>query len=140
MKRRAAVAGYFYPRDPEALTSQLSRLVLPDKRRPKAIAVVSPHAGYEYSGAVAGAVFSSVELPGTYVILAPSHRPIRPVFAVMTERWTTAEAFRHWHYTSDPTHIAFYHARTLAHIACDRALVPVYDDGCRVAIFRRVLG
>jgi AmmeMemoRadiSam system protein B len=56
----------------------------------KSLCVVSPHAGFEYSGAVAGAVFSSVQLPGKFVILGPSHRPIQSRVATMKEGiWET---------------------------------------------------
>jgi AmmeMemoRadiSam system protein B len=56
----------------------------------KALAVVAPHAGYEYSGPVAGAVFSSVEIPRTVVILGPGHRDISSLFAVQKEgSWMT---------------------------------------------------
>lgn len=90
MIRKAAVAGTFYPRDPQELKARLGRLIWPGRKRDRAFAVVSPHAGYEYSGAVAGAVFSSVELPDAYIIMAPSHRPIRSIFAIMKEgRWET---------------------------------------------------
>ncbi|MCX6561826.1 MAG: AmmeMemoRadiSam system protein B [Candidatus Aminicenantes bacterium] len=84
------MAGAFYPRDPAALRLQLAHLLVPGRSRGPAIALISPHAGYEYSGAVAGAVFSSADLPDTFIIMAPSHRPIRPIFAVMTEGvWET---------------------------------------------------
>jgi len=90
MKRKAAVAGQFYPGRPDELRRMLERMVDPAARKEKALAVVSPHAGYIYSGSVAGAVFSSVELPDTFVILAPSHRPIRSLFALMNEgEWET---------------------------------------------------
>ena len=56
----------------------------------KAVCIVSPHAGYEYSGPVAGAVFSSVQLPGKFVILGPSHRPIQSRVAIMIQGiWET---------------------------------------------------
>jgi AmmeMemoRadiSam system protein B len=56
----------------------------------KAYAVVSPHAGYVYSGPVAGAVYSSVVLPERIVILGPSHRGQRPAFAIMKKgSWET---------------------------------------------------
>ncbi len=58
------------------------------------------------------------------------------LLAVMTERWTTVEAFARWHYTSDPTHVAFYHARTLERIVRTLGLRAVYDDGARVTVFR----
>jgi MEMO1 family protein len=90
MTRKAAVAGSFYPRHPQELKDRLRRLLIADHSRERAVAIVSPHAGYEYSGAVAGAVFSAVELPSAFIILAPSHRPIRPMFAVMNAgEWET---------------------------------------------------
>ena len=90
MKRKAAVAGYFYPNDAAELRRMIGRMVDPKARREKAVAVVAPHAGYVYSGPVAGAVYSSVVLPPAFVILAPAHRPIRPVFALMSEgSWET---------------------------------------------------
>ena len=83
MKRRAAVAGAFYPGSARDLKRQLAALIDPQASKVAAKAVVSPHAGYIYSGPVAGAVFSSVEIPDRAIVLAPSHRPIRPVFALM---------------------------------------------------------
>jgi AmmeMemoRadiSam system protein B len=84
MLRRPAVAGYFYPKKPGELRAMIKGMVDPRARKAKALAVVSPHAGYIYSGPVAGAVFSSVELPETIVILGPSHRGIRAVFGIMS--------------------------------------------------------
>ena len=90
MRRKAAVAGYFYPGRAGDLRRMLSQMVVPKEKKEKAKAVVSPHAGFIYSGPVAGAVYSSVEIPDTVVLLAPSHRPIRPTFALMTEGdWET---------------------------------------------------
>jgi AmmeMemoRadiSam system protein B len=71
MKRRAYVAGQFYPGEGERLRGTIARLAGPPAVLKKAIAVVSPHAGYIYSGAVAAAVFSSTLMPGTFVILGP---------------------------------------------------------------------
>lgn len=90
MKRKPAVAGYFYPRRPEDLRKMIEKMVNLEAKKEKAISVVSPHAGYEYSGPVAGAVFSSVELPATFVILGPSHRPIHSHLAIMSQGiWET---------------------------------------------------
>jgi AmmeMemoRadiSam system protein B len=89
-RRPAAVAGSFYPGSAAELRRMLGLMVEPKRKKAKAIAVICPHAGYIYSGAVAGAVYSSVELPETAVILAPAHRPQRPAFAIMTEgEWET---------------------------------------------------
>ncbi len=90
MTRKAFVAGQFYPRHAGELRQALDLMTDPSAVKAKAVAVVSPHAGYVYSGAVAGAVFSSVVVPDTIIILGPGHRPIRPMFAVQSEgAWET---------------------------------------------------
>lgn len=90
MNRPAAVAGSFYPRGEAELRRMIAGMTSSDVPRVKAAAVVAPHAGYVYSGPVAGAVYSSVVLPSTYIILAPAHRPIRPTFALMDDgTWET---------------------------------------------------
>jgi hypothetical protein len=92
MKRSASVAGTFYPGRAGELRDMVRELMAADNRKPKlqALAVVSPHAGYVYSGGVAGAVFSSVEIPSTCVILGPAHREIRPRFAIQAAgAWET---------------------------------------------------
>ncbi len=90
LKRKPAVAGYFYPKQEESLRSLLARLIDPAGKKRKAISVIVPHAGFEYSGPVAGAVFSSVELPDVFVILGPNHRHVRSRFAIMKEgAWQT---------------------------------------------------
>jgi len=82
MKRRPFVAGQFYPGDEERLRRTIEEMSGPQGSAKKSIAVVSPHAGYVYSGPVAGAVFASAIVPGTVVIIGPGHREIGPVFAV----------------------------------------------------------
>jgi AmmeMemoRadiSam system protein B len=90
MTRKPAVAGSFYPGNPAELRRAIARMTLPDAPKTKALAVVVPHAGYIYSGAVAGAVYSTVEIPATCLVLAPAHRPTRTLFAVMEEgSWET---------------------------------------------------
>ena len=90
MKRKAFVAGQFYPGDAGRLRETIERASGPQGVRKKAIAVVSPHAGYVYSGPVAGAVFSSTVLPGTFVILGPGHRDIGSLFAIQGKgSWLT---------------------------------------------------
>lgn len=65
--------------------------MVPEKlERKKAFGVVSPHAGYMYSGRVATAVFASVEISQFVVILGPSHRGISPIFALQAKgSWQT---------------------------------------------------
>lgn len=68
----------------------LLRMTETEAARERSIAVVSPHAGYIYSGGVAGAVLSSVTIPDTVLVLGPGHGSIRPVFAVQDEgAWET---------------------------------------------------
>jgi AmmeMemoRadiSam system protein B len=71
--RHPAVAGTFYPDRPAELARVVRRLTADDPRRARAVAVIAPHAGYAYSGAVAGEAFSAVEIPDRVVILCPNH-------------------------------------------------------------------
>ena len=90
MVRKPAVAGYFYPGKAEELRALVKGMVDPKAKKKKALAVVSPHAGLIYSGPVAGAVYSSVEIPDVVLILGPSHRGIRALFGIMPEgTWQT---------------------------------------------------
>jgi len=77
--RWPAVAGQFYPESPAALRAMVERC-LGGHGEPRgeegprpALAVVAPHAGYVYSGEVAGAVYATTALPGSLVILCPNH-------------------------------------------------------------------
>jgi AmmeMemoRadiSam system protein B len=85
MIRQPAVAGQFYPADGEKLARDVGSYMVPDAERRKAIAIVSPHAGYVYSGHVAGAVFSSVVIPDRFVILSPNHTGLGAAAAIMLE-------------------------------------------------------
>lgn len=90
MIRRSAVAGSFYAGTRERLRLQVEDL-LPRRVTPEpAIGVVAPHAGYVYSGRVAGAVYSRVEIPDTFVILGPNHTGLGAGAAIMTYgQWET---------------------------------------------------
>ena len=75
MLRSPAVAGQFYPGSEASLINTLNGLVpeiQPEKRK-QAIAVVSPHAGYVYSGGVAGETIGRVRVPENVIILGPNH-------------------------------------------------------------------
>jgi hypothetical protein len=82
MKRQPYVAGYFYPEQADILRKNIESFILDRAEKTKAIGVMSPHAGYEYSGPVAGAVYSSVIIPETVVILSPAHHQINCLFAL----------------------------------------------------------
>jgi hypothetical protein len=82
--REPAVAGVFYPGDPEALRELVETCLEQGRRRvqsagavaPKALIV--PHAGYVYSGPIAGSAYAMLEplrdCTRRVVLLGPSHR------------------------------------------------------------------
>jgi AmmeMemoRadiSam system protein B len=75
--RSPAVAGRFYPRKREALLRELDQYLEPESPAEKtidtAIGCMVPHAGYMYSGPVAGAVYRLLPPRSRYVILGPNH-------------------------------------------------------------------
>jgi MEMO1 family protein len=90
MIREAAVAGQFYPAWPEELREQIKYFVDDKADKIDAVGVVSPHAGYIYSGAVAGAVFSRVIVKNTCILIGPNHRGGGKPFSIMTKgSWKT---------------------------------------------------
>jgi len=93
--RRTAVAGRFYPGDADDLRAEasayLSQANSAHLETPKpAIGCIAPHAGYVYSGHVAGAVFARVEVPKRCVVLCPNHTGMGRALAVMSDgAWQT---------------------------------------------------
>lgn len=92
MLRLPAVAGRFYPSDPKELTSLVREYSRPDPRG-EAIPVKAclvPHAGYAYSGHVAGAVFRRVALPRKFIVLGVRHYPRGEALAILSSgAWRT---------------------------------------------------
>lgn len=91
MYRRPAVAGYFYPASSGELASMVREYLKGGvKERKEVKAVVSPHAGYIYSGPVAGAVYGSIEAPDIAIILGPNHTGLGEKAAIMSRgSWVT---------------------------------------------------
>ena len=92
MLRPPAVAGHFYPADADELTKQIQQFASSSaaakKRRVRACLV--PHAGYMYSGAVAGAVYAALELPKRIILLGVRHFPRGQPLAILSEgAWQT---------------------------------------------------
>jgi len=89
--RRPAVAGRFYPRNAEDLRQDLRGYLEPSGSSPiRAIGCIAPHAGYMYSGHVAGAVFARVQIPGQCIVLCPNHTGMGRALAIMSEgAWET---------------------------------------------------
>jgi hypothetical protein len=90
MIRNPIVAGQFYPGSPSLLEAQIEGFI--DEQAPKeeVVGLISPHAGYMYSGPVAGAVISRVKFKDTFVIMGPNHTGLGQPFSIMTEgTWRT---------------------------------------------------
>jgi MEMO1 family protein len=88
--RRPAFAGQFYPQTEASLRKMLSGLIEPSSEKQDAIGVIMPHAGYVYSGYVAGATISKVEIKKTAIILGTNHTGRGEKFSIMTSgSWVT---------------------------------------------------
>ena len=105
--RQAAVAGRFYSADPEKLREDVegylsagnsflsSPRISPETSSAvhspvRALGCIAPHAGYMYSGHVAGAIFSRIEIPQRCVVLCPNHTGMGRPLAIMSEgAWQT---------------------------------------------------
>jgi AmmeMemoRadiSam system protein B len=92
MIRLPAVAGRFYPSDPARLGRELDSYLAtglhPAKVRAQACLV--PHAGYKYSGHVAGAVYSRMEIPARAILVGPRHFPAGAPLAILSDgAWKT---------------------------------------------------
>ncbi len=84
MNRNPAVAGQFYPGTAKELDRVVRLYTRDAKEKIRAKGIVVPHAGYVYSGGVAGEVFSSVEIPDRSVIFCPNHTGVGADAAVMS--------------------------------------------------------
>ncbi len=90
MQRQPAVAGQFYPGSMQQLKAELSDLIPENHDRRKVFGIISPHAGYVYSGAVAGKLFASIDIPDTVLILGPNHRGVGAAAALYPDgEWLT---------------------------------------------------
>ena len=73
MIRQPAVAGQFYTGDGQKLRAELEALIPAAAVKVKVMGIVAPHAGYMYSGAVAGEVYGRIEIPQAVIVLGPNH-------------------------------------------------------------------
>jgi len=102
--RQPAVAGSFYASDLKSLNTQIENSFLHkigpgkipltiSKRKRNIIGLVSPHAGYMYSGPVAANGFYKIALdgkPDTIIILGPNHQGFGENISIMVEgKWKT---------------------------------------------------
>jgi AmmeMemoRadiSam system protein B len=90
MIRKPAVAGMFYSIEPELLGKQVEKFMLSAKTKPSCIGVISPHAGYGYSGQTAAWAINSLKPADTYIVLGPNHTGCGHEFSLMAEgSWAT---------------------------------------------------
>lgn len=102
--RQPAVAGSFYAGDSKSLNIQIENCFLHKigpgeiplvntNREKNIVGLVSPHAGYIYSGPVAANGFYKIALdgkPDTIIILGPNHQGFGENISIMAEgRWKT---------------------------------------------------
>jgi len=125
MQRQPAVAGQFYPGSDDKLRAALSRMIPENPATQQVKGIISPHAGYVYSGAIAGQLYSRIRIPGTVLIIGPNHHRTGAAAALYPDgEWLTplgpatvssrlnALLLRHGHYLSSD-HIAHQHEHSL---------------------------
>ena len=115
--RHPAVAGRFYPARPEILTRDLDGYLAGEEtsagKIEGALGCVVPHAGYIYSGGVAGAVYHRLPARPSYIILGPNHFGRGAPLAIMSAgRWLTP----------------------LGEVAVDTALAQAIHSGCHLVM------
>jgi AmmeMemoRadiSam system protein B len=92
MLRLPAVAGRFYPSNPTELTALIRKYTNADAKQPRVSvrACLVPHAGYVFSGHVAGAVLARIELPRRIIVLGVRHHPRGEPAAILSSgAWRT---------------------------------------------------
>ena len=90
MIRLPVAAGSFYPASAKQLEAMIGKMVDEKVEKQEVIGLVSPHAGYIYSGPVAGAVISRINFKDTFIIMGPNHTGVGKPFSIMTEgTWRT---------------------------------------------------
>ncbi len=106
--REPTVAGSFYDADKKSLNIQIENCFLHKigpgklpstiiKGERKIVGLISPHAGYMYSGPVAANGFYKIALGGkldTIIILGPNHRGFGEDVSIMVEgKWKDGSSF-----------------------------------------------
>lgn len=90
MKRNPVVAGQFYPGTEPELKRLIESFLIIDAQKRDALGCYVPHAGYIYSGKVAGSVYSRINIPGTVIVIGPNHTGRGESFSIMTKgSWQT---------------------------------------------------
>jgi len=83
--RPSPISGQWYPGDPDVLAKEVDGYISNAKNpqiNGEPVAVITPHAGYIYSGHVAGHAFSAIKhkQPELVVVISPMHQAYRQRF------------------------------------------------------------
>jgi AmmeMemoRadiSam system protein B len=93
MIRPPAVSGRFYPSDKKKLALEIEQFTGAEQTERKKVpflGCIVPHAGYMYSGHVAGAVYAAIEVPARCILIGPRHFPGGEAMAIISEgSWQT---------------------------------------------------
>ncbi len=90
MLRDPAVSGQFYPASKKQLIREIEKYISKKASKEKILGIVSPHAGYMYSGETAALTLSKAELPDNIIILGPNHTGAGARFSIMAHGiWNT---------------------------------------------------
>lgn len=88
--RPPAVAGQFYPAQRDVLLRDIHEYTSARPEPIRGLGCVVPHAGYMYSGHVAGAVYASLDLPNRFILLCPNHTGRGTPLSIMSSgSWKT---------------------------------------------------
>jgi AmmeMemoRadiSam system protein B len=89
-RREPAVAGTFYPGNTSALQQEVTQLVQIQEERHELLACIAPHAGYIYSGGIAGELYGHLDIPRRVLLMGPNHTGVGAQVAVAPhQRWGT---------------------------------------------------
>ncbi|MFQ5901381.1 MAG: AmmeMemoRadiSam system protein B [Thermodesulfobacteriota bacterium] len=81
--RTPAVAFQFYPGVASELKAAVKGFLKEPVEKREAMGLIVPHAGYIYSGKVAGSVYSEVTIPDTVILLGPNHTGLGDRVSIM---------------------------------------------------------
>ncbi len=87
--RPCPLAGTWYPKEPHHLEQFLEAAFQRCTARGNAMGIVTPHAGYLYSGSLAACAYSQFvsDFEGTFIVIGPSHH--NPMISVTPLSWET---------------------------------------------------
>ncbi len=90
MIRYPSVAGMFYPEGKEKLNDEVVGFLGPEEDGITVKGLISPHAGYMYSGSCAGKGFAKIKIPGKVIIIGVNHgNEGFPMAVDNHEKWVT---------------------------------------------------